>query len=308
MKKVLIFGGNGFLGSYLVRDLCLRNFQVVIASKSQRNIPELKTNGFPGQVAWKYCNVLSDTFPDDIDINYFDIIINLISLTNKRYADIYHKLHIEFPFKLASLCKKLNKKFIHVSDLLPQSTSDVLYQKTRFEGDEKVRKQYGKSIIIKSALIIGTNDHFVSSLEQIINILPVVPILANGTNDLRPIFAGDVSNFIAECTLQGDIEGKDFILFGKEKISLEAIVKKVANKMNKVRYFVRLPISLINIYIFIESLIPRFLFKGIKLKDIVRANQFNHFQNHNDLQLFIKIPTGIDKVLSLTLSKYKLYD
>ena len=67
MKNILVFGGYGFLGHYLVQELLKRNYKVTIADIS-------KKDDFGDYATFVQCNILNrDDVLNVFQIEVFDI-------------------------------------------------------------------------------------------------------------------------------------------------------------------------------------------------------------------------------------------
>ena len=79
MKRALVFGGNGFLGSFVIKELCNKNFEVLIVSRTKGNFEVLKTFGFPGQISLKLFDITSSNSLEEFDLKW--LIIHLLFLS-----------------------------------------------------------------------------------------------------------------------------------------------------------------------------------------------------------------------------------
>ena len=71
--KVLVFGGNGFLGSYVVNELIKRKYNVHIADIKNDNHNNVK---------FINCNILNKKEVSDVLSNGYDIIYNFSGFAN----------------------------------------------------------------------------------------------------------------------------------------------------------------------------------------------------------------------------------
>ena len=96
-----------------------------------------------------------------------DIVINTVGLTSveqcEKLPEIAHKVHVEIPGNIATICNDLNVKLVHIStDHIFSGKSQMsieneiadpvnIYAKTKYQGELKVQNN------CKSALIVRTN-------------------------------------------------------------------------------------------------------------------------------------------------------
>ncbi|QLG45246.1 NAD-dependent epimerase/dehydratase family protein [Costertonia aggregata] len=142
MKNVLVFGGFGFLGHYLVKELLKRGFNVSVADISEEK--ELKD-----QVDYTHCDISDEAqvkavFKKEI----FDIVYNLAGFANLDNA-------IKFPVKTMNLnvignmyileqcIKHKIKKFVYASSAYAMSNKGSFYGISKL-ASEKIIEQYHK--------------------------------------------------------------------------------------------------------------------------------------------------------------------
>lgn len=140
MKKVLVFGGFGFLGYYLVKELLKRGYIVTVADISENE--ELK-----GQVNYTYCDIFDQTQVASLFTKErFNIVYNLAGFANLDNA-------IKFPLKTMNLnvignmyileqCVKHKiEKFVYASSAYAMSNKGSFYGISKL-ASEKIIEEY----------------------------------------------------------------------------------------------------------------------------------------------------------------------
>jgi nucleoside-diphosphate-sugar epimerase len=308
MKRALVFGGNGFLGSFVIKELCDKNFEVLIVSRTKGNFEVLKTFGFPGQISLKLFDITSSNSLEEFDFSKFDVVINLIGIGIEKGKNSYHLVHTEFPARLASVTKKSDVKFLHVSAFTGNEDIPSKYIKTKRDGEHAILKNNPKSIIIRPSTLIGNGSPLIQMFEKIIDISPIVPLVGGGKTKIQPIFAGDVAKFIIEAIETEEMRGKAFNLLGEETILLKEFVERICGFMDKKPLLIPAPLSLVKFGIKFTELLPKFIFKIAITSDILSLSKYNIVSQENHTNLIVKNPKTIDEVLAESLSKYRLYD
>lgn len=306
MKTALVFGGTGFLGSFVVKELCENNFQVVVVGRSEEGVEKLKLCGFPGQVVFKKYNINSINVMFDFDFTKYDCIINLIGIGKETRGNIYNYIHSDFPTKLASMAKKIGIKFVHVSAFTPENVENK-YVITKRTGEKYVMQNNKDAVILKPTLMLGTGGAFVSDFESMINYLPFIPIIGFGKTKIKPVFASDVAKFIVQ-SIQTDLAGGTYNLSGSEAISTKDLIHKIMGFMNKKRRLLPMPLFIFKLIFFIKQLLPNFLFRTKITYDIIKMAKYESIPIKNDLTKLITNPTKLDKGFAFIFAKYKLYD
>jgi UDP-glucose 4-epimerase len=142
MKKVLVFGGFGFLGYYLVKELLLRNYIVFVAdiSSNEELIHE---------VNYVYCDIANKQSIDKIfNEDNFDIVYNLAGFANldKAIENPINTLQLNVIGNVniidACLTHKVSK-FVYASSAYAMSNKGSFYGISKL-ASEKIIEEYHK--------------------------------------------------------------------------------------------------------------------------------------------------------------------
>lgn len=244
--KILVTGATGFTGSHLARRLVSRGHPVRCIVRSSSNYKILEKAG---------CEIVLGDIRDiasvEKAVSGVEIIFNIAAMfrTWGLPESVYYETHVLGPKNLLDAGLKNNiKRFIHCSTIgvhssikyppgdenSPYNPSDV-YQKTKLEGEQLVLKYYKEKkapiVIIRPAGIYGPEDmRFVKLFKSIARKRFVM--IGNGKTFWHPVYIEDlVTGFELAMTRPG-IEGEAFILGGPEYLSLNELVKHIADALN----------------------------------------------------------------------------
>ena len=141
MKKVLVFGGFGFLGHYLLKELMGRKYDVTVADIKPDN--HLLEN-----IKYVYCDISDQAQVDSVFKDNFDIVYNLAGFANLDYA-------VKEPIKTinlnvlgnmyileACIANKI-KKFVYASSAYDMSNKGSFYGISKL-ASEKIIEEYHK--------------------------------------------------------------------------------------------------------------------------------------------------------------------
>ena len=185
MKKIIVTGGLGFIGSNLTINLLKKNYKVLNIDKKSyaSNIYNIK--GFQNNKNYEFCNcnLLNTKKVSKILFNFKpDIIFNLAAETHVDRSidkpDIFIKSNIIGTFNLLEVFRKFYKKskkikFIHVST--DEVYGDILKSRSKENSAYLPSSPYAASK--------ASSDHLVYSYFKTFN-LPV--IITNCSNNYGP--------------------------------------------------------------------------------------------------------------------------
>ena len=258
MKKILIFGGTGQVGTHLIRMLTKNNYKVSVVT---RNIHEkghkIKIMGNAG-----FIDLVEVKIFDEKKIrNLFkdaDICINLIGiLFEKRGGNSFKNIHSVFPSLLAKLCKEYKlSQFIHLSALGIDKAIDSNYAKSKLEGEKKILENFPLATILRPSIVYSSSDNFTCNFMTLLNRLPIFPLYYSGNTKFMPIHCSDLTDVIFSI-ISKNIDTKIIECIGPETITFKEILQKLLFLIDKKRILIPFPLFLANLSAKFFELLPK---------------------------------------------------
>ncbi len=219
-QVVTVFGGDGFVGRYVVQALLHSGAQVRVASRNPKRGWFLKAQADLGQIAFIAADV---TKPERLEaaVNGADAVINLVgSFAN---VDAVQAVGAGNVARAATAARV--HSLIHVSAIGADVDSPSRYGRSKGEGEVAVRDAFPTATILRPSLIFGREDQFINRFAGLIGMLPIVPVFA-GDAKFQPVFVGDVAHAVI-LALAGE-GGKTLELGGPEIFSMTQINRWIA--------------------------------------------------------------------------------
>ncbi len=242
MKKILIWGGTGQIGTHLVRKLTKNNYTVTVVT---RNIHQkghlIKTQGNAGYIQIKECSIFEEDKVRKLFENT-DICINLIGiLFEKKNGNSFKNIHTVFPTLLAKLCKEYKlKKFIHVSALGINDAVDSIYAKSKLEGEQNILKIFPHTTVLRPSIVYSSSDNFSCNLMTLLSRLPVFPLYYNGETKFTPIHCSDLTDVI-NFAISKKVNSNIIECVGPQILSFKEILVTLQELINKKRLLLPFP-------------------------------------------------------------------
>ena len=220
MKKVIVFGGSGFLGLYLSDELINRGYDVTIADI---NKPEEKFNFIA-------CDITSDNDLDKVFSNSFDIVYNLAGFANLDRAnkDPLKTMHLNVigNLKIIERCREHNiDRYIYASSAYAMSNKGSFYGISKL-ASEKIIEEYEKNFslpfnIIRYGSVYAERDfdnNYIYGLikEAVIN--REIVHYGNGEEIREYIHAADAAKLSVDILESEDYKNKHIILTGTQRV------------------------------------------------------------------------------------------
>ena len=241
-KNVLIFGGTGQVGRFLLRELTRNQYRVTIVT---RNIHQkgllLKSSGNQGWV-----NIVEANIFDEKKIRSLfqeaDICINLIGILYEKKGSSFKNIHTLFPSILAKLCKEYNlEHFIHLSALGVDKAIDSNYAKSKLEGEKEILKNFPLSTILRPSLVYSSSDSFSTTMMTLLSRLPVFPLYYSGKTLFMPIHAKDLVDIIFN-VVSKNTNSQIIECVGPETMTFKEILEKLLKLIGKRRLLLPVPL------------------------------------------------------------------
>jgi len=231
IKKVLLLGGSGFIGTYIVNRLSQRGIQVTVPTRRRERTKALIMQ--PG-VEMPEANIhCPETLASLMQGQ--DAVINLVGILHSRdvkfpYSDDFAQAHVELPKKIVAACKAAGvRRLVHMSALkaAPDAPSEYLASKGDGEAVVMAAADTLDVTVFRPSVIFGLGDSFLSMFAGILKLAPVFP-LGFGHARFQPVWVADVADAFVNSLDDVASFGQAFDLVGPSVYSLRELVEYTA--------------------------------------------------------------------------------
>ena len=245
MKKVLVFGGFGFLGHYLVHELLKRGYKVTVADIHENE--KLESN-----ITYIKCDITSKENVENVFKNkQFDVVYNLAGFANLDISIKYPletiQLNVIGNMHILEQCVKNNiSRFVYASSAYAMSNKGSFYGISKL-ASEKIIEEYLKKYSLPFTILRYGSVYSEKSYDNnyIYNLVKFAvlegEINHNGDgNELREyIHAADASKLSVDVIESEDFKNLHVILTGNERMKrsdLFNMVKEILNDQVEIKY------------------------------------------------------------------------
>ncbi len=255
--SILIFGSSGQIGKSLIRKFTKNNYRVIAVTRSiHQKGYQIKTQSNYGYLELEEIKTFNEEEISNLMKNS-SICINLIGILFEKKKDQFNLIHSYLPSLLSKLALKNSlKQFIHLSALGIESAVDSNYAKSKLSGEEKVRKNFPNSTILKPSIVYSVDDNFTTNFMNLLSMLPVMPLYYKGKTKFTPIHVSDITNIIFEI-VQKKITGETIECIGPDVLTFKEIILKILKSINKKRLLFPLPLPLAKLNAKLFELMPK---------------------------------------------------
>jgi len=255
-KIIAIFGGGGFLGKHLMRELTKLGYRVKVATRNPYLKGYLKPLGGPGQIELFKTNIFNQ---EDIKkiLNNCDLVINLVGILYETRKQKFSHIHSQFPHILSNLCNEAGiKNFVHVSALGVKEKHDSKYIQSKLQGEKNIQETFKSSVILRPSIVFGPEDKFFNTFASLAQFSPFLPLIGGGKTKFAPIYVGDVAKAIVKALEQNKSQSEIYELGGPENYSFKELMEILLKEIKKKRFLIPIPFGLAKFQSYFLQMMP----------------------------------------------------
>ena len=251
IKKILVTGGTGFLGAYIIKELVLQGFAVTAIKRATSVLPTYIEKNILDKVAWLIGDVLDipslETAMDNVDV-----IIHcaaMVSFDKKDRTKMY-KTNIEGTANIVNVANEQHvKKLIFISSVAAlgrtksgvlidektkwvDSNSNTHYAISKFKAELEVWRGFAEGLegcILNPATILGYGNWNETSCAIFKSVYNGMPWFTHGVNGF--VAVEDVAR-AAVILCNADITEERFVMVG-DNWSFKKLLTTIADGFGK---------------------------------------------------------------------------
>ena len=242
-KIIAIFGGGGFLGKHLMRQLTKLDYRIKVATRNPYLKGYLKLLGNPGEIELFKTDIFDSNNVRQV-LKNCDFAINLVGILYETRKQKFDQIHVHFPYLLSNLCNEFGiKNLVHVSALGVKERHVSKYMQSKLQGEKNIEDTFKPSVILRPSVCFGPEDKFFNTFASIAQFSPVLPLVGGGKTKFAPIYVGDVAKAIVKALELNNSEPKIYELGGPENYSLKELMEILLIEIKKKRFLISIPFA-----------------------------------------------------------------
>ena len=227
--KIVVFGGGGFLGSYVVNELIKRGHEVTVADLKQQT----------KEVAFKRCDVANEKDVESIFAETYDVVYNFAGFSSLDLASQFPKKVLELNVMgniniLDQIKDKPLKRFVFASSAYAMSKKGTFYGISKLTS-EKIIEEYAKITkmpftILRYGSVYSernfSNNYMYKLIEEAVKTLKITHV-GDGSELREYIHAIDAASVSCDILEDDSHNGANYIITGNSTIKRLDLFKMI---------------------------------------------------------------------------------
>jgi uncharacterized protein YbjT (DUF2867 family) len=235
---IVVFGGSGFVGRYVVRALAKAGKRVRVAMRRPHLAVDLRVMGDVGQIQLVQANVRN---ADSVAraLEGADGVVNLVGILFEKGKQTFDSTQGQGANIVATAAAAAGiTRYVHMSAIGADAASKSNYGRTKGEAEAAVLAAIPSATILRPSIVFGPEDDFFNRFAAMARITPALPLIGGGGTKFQPVYVGDV----AQAVLKGlDTGGGTFELGGPRTYSFKELLAYIIAQIERPRFLAPLP-------------------------------------------------------------------
>lgn len=229
-KKVVVFGGNGFIGSYIIEELLAKNYDVVSA--------DLHPSKYVDDKYFAQCDIMDNNKVNDL-VQGADIIYNFAGYANLDDAIANPTRAIELNvlgnLNILEACKKHKvQRFVYASSAYAMNDKGSFYGISKLASEKLVEEYYNKFglefTIVRYGSVYGERDYHNNYIYNLVKEAMHTNIInhsGDGEEIREYIHAADVAKLALQVIESDEFVNEHIILTGVERMHRKELFEMI---------------------------------------------------------------------------------
>jgi NADH dehydrogenase len=236
--RILVTGGNGFVGSSIVHALRAQDRPVRALVRSPQKGRQLAT--------WGAEPVTGDvTDPASIRAAFEGCthVVHLVAILRGRPDEFRRVMTEGFRNVLAAADEQGVERIVLMSALgTTEESKDVVpYYGAKWQMEQDLKASGREHVIIRPSFVFGPGGGALATFRRQVKLSPVVTVIGPGSEQSQPIWVEDVAACFAQAIDLPEAANRTFELGGPDTVTWDELYLRIAQVLGKRRRLVHVP-------------------------------------------------------------------
>ncbi|MFN3868964.1 MAG: complex I NDUFA9 subunit family protein [Hyphomicrobiaceae bacterium] len=255
-KLACVFGGPGFVGRYIVRELAKRGWRVRAASRRPDLAGHLQPMGVVGQIHAVQANL---RFPDSVRAatDGADLVVNAVGVLSSVGKQSFEAIHVEGARAVAAAARDAGARdLIHISAIGADKASPARYARSKAAGEAAVLAEFPDAIIIRPSIVFGPEDEFFNRFAGMARVSPLLPLIGGGRTRFQPVYVADLATAVVNAAEGLGARGTIYEAGGPDIATFRELLDNTQRWAGRDRGYLSMPFWMAKMQAFATALLP----------------------------------------------------
>ncbi|NDC59394.1 MAG: complex I NDUFA9 subunit family protein [Alphaproteobacteria bacterium] len=241
---IVVFGGSGFIGKYVVKTLARTGARVRIAMRRPHLGHDLRVLGDVGQIQLVQANL---RYADSVEraMDGADAAVNCVGLLFEKGPQRFKDVQAAGAAAIARAAAKHGiKRLVHISAIGADAGSKSVYARTKAEAEAAVRAAVPTATILRPSIVFGAEDQFFNRFADMAKFAPALPLIGGGKTRFQPVYVQDVAEAVCAALSQPTAHGRTYELGGPKTYTFRELLDFITRTIDRPRPYAPLPFAL----------------------------------------------------------------
>ncbi|MDZ4365861.1 MAG: complex I NDUFA9 subunit family protein [Afipia sp.] len=252
---VTVFGGSGFLGRHVIRELAKREYRIRVGVRRPELAGHLQPLGRVGQIHAVQANL---RYPASVQAaaRGASIVVNLVGILAESGAQTFDAVQAKGADTVARAAAEIGARMVHVSAIGADASSASGYARAKAAGEAAVLAASPSATIFRPSVVFGPEDQFTNRFAGLARISPMLPLIGGGLTRMQPVYVGDVATAVADAVDGKTRPGATYELGGPEVMTMREIIELIVKITQRNSMLMSLPFPLAKIQSYFLQFAP----------------------------------------------------
>ena len=238
---VVIVGGSGFVGRYLVQELAHTDVRIRVVVRRPEAAAYLKPLGALGQVQIVQGDVRDAARLASV-FEHATAGVNLVGILAEAGKQTFAAVQAAGAGNVARAAAEAGVgAFVQVSAIGASAKSGARYAQTKAAGEAAVLAALPHATILRPSIVFGPEDQFINRFAALAKALPAVPVVAGDTK-FQPVYVLDVAKAIVAALSDPErFGGQLFELGGPRVYTFRDIIAWIMREIRVAKLMIEVP-------------------------------------------------------------------
>lgn len=268
---ITVFGGTGFLGRHIIRNLAKSGAVIRVATRSPASAYFLRPLGQIGQIVPVRCDVNDDASVAAV-LDGATHAVNLVGILFERGRQRFDRLHAELPGRIGRIAaaKKL-ALVVHISALGAAANGPSRYSRSKAAGEDALRAAFARHVILRPSVVFGPEDNFFNMFARMAQKFHMLPLIAGGQTRFQPVYVGDIAEAVTrviDAPTDSVFVGKTYTACGPQVYSMKELMRITLQQSRLSACLLPLPGWAARLMAMVSRLLPRPLITADQIRQL----------------------------------------